>query len=67
MWGTLEFKLLSDSLWKNLFNFDLGLELPTIPTNTDGIDINGKNFVVERVKVINSWDDAVVMKSSDQT
>lgn len=29
--------------------------------NTDGIDISGKNFVIERVKITN-WDDAVVVK-----
>ena len=46
MWGTLEFKLLlqEDSnlmFWANFASLDLTIkELPSVPTNTDGIDVN---------------------------
>ena len=73
MWGTLEFKLLlqEDSnlmFWTNFASLDLTInELPSVPTNTDGIDVNGENFVIERIRIENNWDDAIVMKSADQT
>ena len=35
--------------------------LPTFPLNTDGIDIYGRNALIERVK-ITTFDDAVVLK-----
>jgi len=41
-----------------------GLELPTFPLNTDGIDIWGTNFTLQRIKITN-WDDAIVAKPSN--
>ena len=38
-----------------------GLELPTFPLNTDGIDPSGKNALIERVNITN-YDDAVAVK-----
>lgn len=37
--------------------------VPTFPLNTDGIDIYGRNALIERVK-ITTFDDAVVLKPS---
>ena len=37
--------------------------MPTFPLNTDGIDIYGKNVLIERVKITN-FDDGIVIKPS---
>ena len=37
--------------------------LPTFPLNTDGIDLNGKNFTLKNIKITN-FDDAIVAKPS---
>ena len=39
--------------------------VPTFPLNTDGIDIYGKNVLIERVKITN-FDDGVVVKASNK-
>ena len=41
------------------------LRLPTFPLNTDGIDIYGRNVLIERVKITN-FDDGVVIKASNK-
>ena len=38
-----------------------GIEIPTFPLNTDGIDPSGKNILIERVNITN-FDDAVAIK-----
>lgn len=38
-----------------------GINLPTFPLNTDGINPAGKNILIERVKITN-FDDAVAIK-----
>jgi polygalacturonase len=40
--------------------------LPTFPLNTDGVDLDGKNILVEKVKITN-FDDAVVFKPGNKT
>ena len=40
--------------------------MPTFPLNTDGIDIYGKNVLIERVKITN-FDDGVVIKASKKS
>lgn len=39
------------------------MRLPTFPLNTDGIDLYGRNVLIERVKITN-FDDGVVVKPS---
>jgi len=41
----------------------LGVDLPMMPLNTDGLDFNGHNATIRRVKITN-WDDAIVAKPS---
>ena len=58
--GVLELgKLFFDSD-SNGFN---GMTLPMFPLNTDGIDIAGKNILIERLNVTN-FDDVIAVKAS---
>lgn len=42
----------------------IGIELPTFPLNTDGIDFSGKNATFRNIKITN-FDDAIVVKPSN--
>lgn len=41
-----------------------GITLPMFPLNTDGLDVQGKNMVIERMNITN-FDDAVAIKPSN--
>ena len=70
-WGDLEFKHIlggtqeMDLIANTLDLFELpSLHLPTFPLNTDGLELAGKNILVERVE-ITCFDDAVAIKPQD--
>ena len=48
-------KVLGDSEWS----------MPTMPLNTDGVDIMGSNVTIKRLNVTN-WDDAVAVKPANR-
>ena len=43
---------------------EIGIEIPTFPLNTDGIDLWGQDILVENVYIEN-FDDTVVAKESN--
>ena len=44
-----------------MVDVDLSFQLPMFPFNTDGIDILGRNVLIERCNITN-YDDAVAIK-----
>ena len=71
VWGQLALsKLFSSRLAKGLVEATLlelggGIEIPTFPLNTDGIDIWGQNMTFRNIKITN-FDDAIVPKPSNK-
>lgn len=56
-------KLLLGSDYTAMFSGLNHLTLPMFPLNTDGIDVAGKDIIIERINITN-FDDAVTIKAS---
>lgn len=56
-------KLLLGADYSGMFSGINHMTLPMFPLNTDGLDIGGKNILIERLNITN-FDDAVTIKAS---
>ena len=56
---------MKDYATKSVNAFELGIDLPMFPLNTDGIDFAGRNATYRRLKITN-FDDAIVPKPSNK-
>ena len=62
-----QFKLLqflAVEVVEKLTGLDLSFGLPMFPLNTDGIDVSGRNILIERCNITN-YDDAVAIKPTN--